>query len=75
MEYKFRDCRLDDFEFLFFLKKDNFKWYVDPIWGWRDDEQKERLKKDLENHLQDKKIILVEDKPVRCVCSTYNRRR
>lgn len=60
MEYTFRDCRLDDFDFLFDLKKQNFKWYVDKIWGWRDDEQKERLKNDLKDHLSHKKIILID---------------
>ena len=54
MEYSFRNCTLDDFGFLFELKKQNFKWYVDKIWGWKDNEQKERLKQDLEEHLQHK---------------------
>ena len=64
MEYSFRNCTLEDFDFLFNLKKENFKWYVDKIWGWKDDEQKERLQKDLENHLAHKRIILVDDKSV-----------
>ena len=64
MKYSFRSCRLEDFDFLFNLKKENFKWYVDKIWGWKDDEQKERLQQDLEEHLSHKRIILVDDKPV-----------
>ena len=63
MEYTFRDCTLDDFDFLFDLKKQNFKWYVDKIWGWRDDEQKERLKNDLKDHLSHKKTILIDGCP------------
>ena len=63
MEYTFRDCTLEDFDFLFDLKKQNFKWYVDKIWGWRDDEQKERLKNDLKDHLSHKKIILIDGCP------------
>ena len=47
MEYSFRSCTLEDFDFLFNLKKENFKWYVDKMWGWKDEEQKERLKQDL----------------------------
>ena len=31
MEYSFRQCSLDDFDFLFNLKKENFKRYVDKI--------------------------------------------
>ena len=62
MEYTFRDCTLEDFDFLFDLKKQNFKWYVDKIWGWIDDEQKKRLEDDLKNHLSHKKIIIIEGK-------------
>ena len=64
MEYSFRNCTLDDFDFLFELKKQNFKWYVDKIWGWHDEEQKQRLKQDLEEHLAHKRIILVDNKEV-----------
>ena len=64
MEYSFKNCTLDDFEFLFELKKENFKWYVDKIWGWNDNDQKKRLKQDLEEHLAHKRIILVDSKKV-----------
>ena len=64
MEYSFRDCMLDDFDFLFELKKQNFKWYVDKIWGWKDDEQKERLKQDLQEHLAHKRIILTDNNKI-----------
>ena len=64
MEYTFRDCIMSDFDFLFNLKKQNFKWYVDKIWGWDDDDQKERLKQDLEEHLQNKHIIMYNDIPI-----------
>lgn len=64
MEYTFRNCTLEDFDFLFELKKQNFKWYGDKIWGWREDEQKERLRKDLQEHLHHKKIILIADKQI-----------
>ena len=58
MEYSFRSCTLNDFDFLFNLKKENFKWYVDKIWGWKDEEQKERLRQDLNEHLSHKRIII-----------------
>lgn len=64
MEYSFRNCTLDDFDFLFDLKKQNFKWYVDKIWGWNDENQKQRLKQDLEEHLAHKRIILIDNKSV-----------
>ena len=59
MEYSFRSCTLEDFDFLFNLKKENFKWYVDKMWGWKDEEQKERLKQDLNEHLLHKRIIVI----------------
>ena len=61
MNYTFRPCTLDDLDFLFNLKKQNFKCYVEKIWGWNDKEQKDRLKNDLEKHLEHKKIILLND--------------
>lgn len=64
MEYSFKNCTLDDFDFLFELKKENFKWYVNKIWGWNDDDQKQRLKQDLKEHLDHKRIILVDSKKV-----------
>ena len=62
MKYNFKNCTLDDFDFLFELKKQNFKWYVDKIWGWNDEDQKQRLKQDLEEHLAHKRIILIDNK-------------
>lgn len=62
MNVSFRDCTLEDFDFLFQLKKENFKSYVEHIWGWNEEEQKERLKADLEEHLAHKKMILVDGK-------------
>lgn len=64
MKYSFRDCTIEDFDFLFELKRQNFKWYVDKIWGWREEEQKERLRQDLEKHLSHKKIIKIDNKPI-----------
>lgn len=64
MEYSFRDCLMSDFEFLFELKKQNFKKYVDIYWSWNDEEQKNRLKADLEEHISHKHIILLKNKPI-----------
>lgn len=58
MDIKFRKCTLDDFDFLFELKKQNFKKYVDNIWGWNDLEQLKRMRIDLNEHLSHKRIII-----------------
>ncbi len=64
MEYSFRNCLMSDFDFLFELKKQNFKKYVDTYWSWDDEDQKNRLKIDLEEHLSHKHIILFGKKPI-----------
>lgn len=64
MNYTFRPCTLDDIDFLFKLKEQNFKCYIEKNWGWNDDEQKYRLRKDLEEHLEHKRIILLDDKEI-----------
>ena len=64
MEYSIRKCTLEDFDFLFNLKKENFKCYIDKIWGWNDEEQKQKLKQDLKEHLAHKRIIMHGNKPI-----------
>ena len=64
MEYSFRKCTFEDFDFLFNLKKENFMWYVDKIWGWKDEDQKQILMQDLTDHLEHKRIIIVDNKPI-----------
>ena len=64
MDIKFIKCTLDDFDFLFKLKKENFKKYVDNIWGWNDNDQIERLRIDLEENLEQKNVIIYNDTKV-----------
>jgi len=64
MKYTFRKCCFDDFDFLFELKNQNFKCYIEKIWGWNDEVQKERLKIDLEEHLEHKRIIEISGQKV-----------
>lgn len=64
MHYSFRPATLEDFDFYFKLKKQNFKMYVEKIWGWEDHDQKQKLKQDLDEHLGHKKIIMFGDKEI-----------
>ena len=75
MEYTFRDCTLNDVDFLFELKKQNFKYYVEKIWSWDDKEQRIRIEQDLKEHLEHKKIIMINNKDIRNICFSYNWRR
>ena len=61
MNIKFRKCTLDDFDFLFKLKKENFKKYVYNIWGWDDDNQIKRLRIELEETIEQKNVIIYND--------------
>lgn len=64
MNYSFRPVTFDDFDFIFELKKQSFKCYVEKIWGWEDNDQKERLRKDLEENLEHKRIITLRGKDI-----------
>ena len=64
MDIKFIKCTLDDFDFLFKLKKEDLKKYVDNIWGWNDNDQIERLRIDLEENLEQKNVIIYNDTKV-----------
>ena len=43
MEYTLRPARDDDFEFLFRLKAVALGPYVAKVWGWNEDEQRQRF--------------------------------
>ena len=64
MMYRWRKCTLDDFDFLYELKKQNFKKYVDNIWGWNDSDQIKRMRIDLDEHLSHKRIIILDGKQI-----------
>ena len=64
MIYSLRKCTLDDFDFLYELKKQNFKKYVDNIWGWNDSDQIKRMRIDLDEHLSHKRIIILDGRQI-----------
>lgn len=64
MDYTFRDCLMTDYDFLFKLKEENFKKYIEECWGWNTIDQQRRLKEDLESNIDHRKIIMVDDLPV-----------
>ena len=34
MKYYFEKYKEEDFKVLYEMKKDNFKWYVEKLYGW-----------------------------------------
>ena len=39
MDYKIRFATSDDYDFIYALKKENLRFYVEKIWGWNEDQQ------------------------------------
>ena len=60
----FRKCREDDLDFLYELREAGFKWYLKELTGWDEDKQKDIIRKEMEEHLQDMNIIRYKGKDV-----------
>ena len=61
MNIGFRKCEYNDLEFILKLKELCFKWYIEIIYGWDIDKQREFTKRELDEHLKDMKIITMDD--------------
>ncbi|MDE6111318.1 MAG: GNAT family N-acetyltransferase [Eubacterium sp.] len=57
MEYEFRNCTYDDVDFIVDLKDFGLKWYMETIYGWDRNVQKEKTIRELDRHINDMKII------------------
>lgn len=64
MEIKFRKCQFSDIDFIIKLKELCFKWYIDIIYGWDINVQKELTFKELKEHLNDMRIIMDGNKDI-----------
>jgi len=60
MNYNFRKCRKEDYEFIYNLKETSFRWYIEEIYGWDDEKQAEWTHREMEEHLEDMNIIQYE---------------
>ena len=64
MEYKLESYNDEYFETLYEMKKDNFKWYVEKIYGWDEKIQVEFQKKFIKEHRNNIKVVKYEDKVI-----------
>jgi ribosomal protein S18 acetylase RimI-like enzyme len=64
MEYKFRKATINDFDFIFNLKKQNFKKYIEEFFEWNEKERKEMYYNNLKNYMGDYNIIVVNNKDI-----------
>lgn len=63
-DLSFRNVIYDDCEFILKLKELCLKWYIEIIYGWDINTQREKTKYELENHKDDMRIIIRENKDV-----------
>lgn len=64
MKYTLRNCTCDDAAFIFELKKQCMKWYIEKIYGWDDEVQKTKTSNELKRNIDNMKIIMVENKDI-----------
>lgn len=64
IEYYFRKATIDDFDFIFDLKKKNFKKYIEEYFEWNEEERKEMYYNNLKNYLGEYNIIVINNKDV-----------
>ena len=64
MKITFRNCEYNDCDFILNLKELGMKWYIEKIYGWDTDIQREKTKHEIENHKKDMRIIEVDDNDI-----------
>ena len=63
-DLSFRNVIYDDCEFILKLKELCLKWYIEIIYGWDTNIQREKTKHELKKHIDDMKIIIIDNKDV-----------
>jgi len=60
----FRNCKYSDVDLILNLKELCIKWYIEIIYGWDIDVQREKTIRELDKHKDDMRIIIVDNKDV-----------
>ena len=60
MKYSLRSYTYNDVDFILELKKLCLRWYIEKIYGWDEEAQRNKTIKELENNIDDVKIIVVD---------------
>ena len=63
-ELSFRNASFDDYEYILKLKELCLKWYIEIIYSWDTNIQREKTIHELEKHKDDMRIILLNNKDV-----------
>ena len=64
MNIGFRNCKYNDVEFILKLKELCFKWYIEIIYGWDINIQREKTINELDDHINDMRIITLDNKDI-----------
>lgn len=64
MNFELRNCTLNDLEFIIDLKSLGMKWYIEKLYGWDYEIQKQITISELDKDLNNMKIIVVDGKDV-----------
>lgn len=75
LEYSFRQCKKSDIDFIYTLKEQCFKWYVEKIYGWNKDIQIEYTRKEMAERLEDMNIIQNDGKDIGVFTFFYDKKR
>ena len=64
MNIEFRKCDYNDLDFILKLKELCMKWYIEKIYGWDNDIQREKTMEELNMHINDMRIITLNDSDI-----------
>lgn len=64
MNYSLRDCSLNDLDFILHLKELTMKWYMQKIYGWDYEVQKQKTANEITKYGSNMKIIVVDNKDI-----------
>lgn len=64
MNIEFRNCEYNDVDFILELKELCFKWYIETIYGWDINIQKQKTIEELDAHIKDMRIIKLDNNDI-----------
>ena len=64
MNFTLRPCTMNDLDFILTLKELGMKWYIEKLYGWNTEIQRQKTKKELDENLQYMNIVTVNNKDV-----------
>ena len=64
MKVEFRECKYSDIDFILELKELGLKWYIEKIYSWDFNIQKEKTIQELDRHINDMRIIVLNNQDI-----------